>query len=340
MIPKLNMNTFLDGGGKAKDKNYPGRGQGDAVRTPQDGRSSTPLRARHTVKGVPRLTRDGSSPHSWRSGAVTKLEDGGSALDLPRRAEELSYVLGGNILQLQDVQGLRLKAIEMAERLLLMEEWYKRQLREHSAYIEYRLMQLGVPEGGGSGAQLTPTAADKLLVPQVIRGRQTSISRTTGLNRPTLTVGATTSGRQAASAATLHTPSSSVGNRRTPDSSCGRLSRRSYATPLRELPFSSQAVASRHTPIGRRSNKKEWLHSGGHSRKAGGERRKLRSAGMNIRVGSRGSSDTGADHLLDELFVRRRQRRSLSSSLSMKATGASHVSKQQRPASVRLGWMP
>ncbi|RNF16034.1 uncharacterized protein Tco025E_05315 [Trypanosoma conorhini] len=345
MIPKLNVSALLDTSERARDRQGAvGGGRGEAVRTPQDARSSTPLRIRCTVKGVPRLARGGSSPQSRRPGAATKLEDGAAALDVSQRAEELSYVLGGNILQVQDVHALQLKAIEMAERLLLMEEWYKRQLRERSSYVEHRLMQLGAPRGGGGGggdgAQVTPTAIDKSIVPRVIRGQQTPIGMTAGLGRTTLSVGAAASGRRAAAAAAPHTPNSSGGNRRTPDSSRGRLSRHCHATPLREIPSSSQAVASRHTPISRRPNRGGGLHSGSRPRKPGVERRKLRSASLNISLGSRGSSDTGVGQLLDDFPRRQRKRRSLGSSLLLTGTGTSNTPNRRRPASVRLGWTP
>ncbi|EKF39145.1 hypothetical protein MOQ_000627 [Trypanosoma cruzi marinkellei] len=335
MIPKLNINSIVEMSGKARDQNASGSNRMEAMRTPQEMLSSTPLRVRSTVKSVPRIPHDGSPTHSWRSGATTKFEESGSGFDLPRRAEELSYVLGGNILQIQDVQTLQLRAVEMAERLLRMEEWYKEQLHERSSYLEHRLMQLTASTVGGCSRPISPPI-DRLVAPAIIRSRQVASSATTGLSRPTLNVGAVASIRQNAVPAAPNTPNTGAANSRTPDSSRHLIHHRT-TTPVRDPPFSSQSAALRHTPISRRPNKDGGLNSGGRSKGSGMERRKLRSTSLTISRGSRGSSDAGIEEIVDDLSRRRKKRRSLASPLLVAVPVTNNTPRRQRPPSGRLG---
>ncbi|ORC85264.1 uncharacterized protein TM35_000361240 [Trypanosoma theileri] len=202
MIPAINMSKIItDSGGKVGEHSTT-NGNMDGGKSQQEIRPSTPLRSRTSTRNASRAVRDGSPHRTPRAGAATttantntniatNVEDGSSTADLRRRAEEVSSVLGVNILQVQDVFVLQCKAIEVAERMIRMEEWYNVQLQERSAYLEHRISQLAA----GMGGQGTHGVGDKWVTPTTIRSRPSTGSAGTTLSRPTLSVTPTSSVR-------------------------------------------------------------------------------------------------------------------------------------------------
>ncbi|KAH9586598.1 hypothetical protein LSM04_000356 [Trypanosoma melophagium] len=218
MIPAINVSKLAaDGVGKAGEHSTT-NGNMDGGRLQQEMRSSTPLRNRSSTRNISRGVRDASPHRTPRAGAsasagggtTVTVEDGSSTADLRRRAEEVSSVLGVNVLQVQDTFILQCKAIEVAERMMRMEEWYNVQLQERSAYLEHRIAQLAA----GMGGQGTHTVTDKWVTPTTIRSRTTTGSVGTPLSRPTLSVTPTSSTRHATAVSyaihATHTPPSVI----------------------------------------------------------------------------------------------------------------------------------
>ncbi|KEG10357.1 hypothetical protein DQ04_03831070 [Trypanosoma grayi] len=357
MIPALNISKIADSSGKSGD-HITGNGNAvDIARLQAEIQSSTPLRNRNAARIVPRAARDSSPGWAPRTGISSTLEDGGNSAELRRRAEEVSSVLGINALQVQDVHVLQCKAIEVAERLLRMEEWYNGQLQERSAYLEHRMSQLAAAAAGGQSAL---SAADKWVAPTTIRSRQGPNTTATVLGRSTMNVASRSPTRHGASTPVAPSASASQAgypSTRTPDSSRLRLSQHHHSHQRQAVPLTSNCLhppahessfstgvsgVLRHTPTSKRQSKDTAISgcSAGSFKATGGERHKLRSSSLTISRGSRGSSDAGAEELLVEDATKRtKKRRSLGSSTILGMAMGSTTPKRIRPSSGRLGYL-
>lgn len=337
MIPRLNMGNISDINGKSGVDTSVGGNLVGAMRVPQEMRSSTPVRSHVSSKCGSWLPLDVSPTLTPHVGVPSTLEDNVRSMDLCRRAEKTSFVLGGNILQIQDVHTLQLKAIEVAELLLCMEEWCNRQLQERTSYLEHRMTQLAASKMDG---QFVSSGIDKLVVPGTIRSRQSPVGTMSVMNRSAPNLCGTVSGRYAAGAsASLSVKCSKT---RTPESSRRRPQSSRLVTPLidarhysslHHAPLLSQIMTSRRTASSKRVGRGDRRTLG---RATDVEQGNTRSLSLSVGRRSGRSSDVEIEERCEDTVRRAKKRRNSGSAALLEAPVRNMNSRHNPPFSGRL----
>ncbi|KAG8339659.1 hypothetical protein TRVL_09511 [Trypanosoma vivax] len=264
MVPTLNMKNVSDTYGRGSEY-LPGNTM-DRTRRATEAGGRTPLRSRRSPKNTSRGIAGFTYNGAVNRGGLTDVDNVVDDPDLCQRAAVVTPILGVNILHVRDVHLLQRKAIELAERFSSLEEWYKTQLRERSAYLEHHVTHLAA-----AACQTTHSSPDRALVPTAIRCRQAVANKVTGPCRPALSLCSVSSSNEAGVRGAGGAYSSALKTSKSPNNACLSSFVRP-STPVFTRPRHSptrDSVAKSHTSspstMQARRNDKESSNTAGNT---------------------------------------------------------------------------